>query len=268
MRAILLGAIALGAAVSVGWLGLSPIALWPDAPAWRQLGRFVAAAFSPALHSESDLASPLLPLAWEAALQTLRFATAATSLSLVFGGALGVLASQRWWRLLGVPGALRPFPHLALRGLISFMRSIHEILWAVMLLAAFGLVPAAAVLAIAIPYAGTLAKVVSEMLDEAPDDSADALALSGARPLSVFAAGLLPRALPDIGAYAFYRFECALRSAAVLGFFGFSTLGKRIHEATGELHFHEAWTYLWVLIALIVLVEAWSAALRQRLTVV
>ena len=157
--------------------------------------------------------------------------------------------------------------HAGFRVGIAFMRSIHEVLWALALLAAFGLHMAAAVLAIAIPFTGTLAKVFSELLDEAPDEAASALALAGAPPLSVFAAGLLPRALPDLGAYAFYRFECALRSAAILGFFGFPTLGKFIYEAAGELHWNEAWTFLYALIALIVLVEWWSGALRQRLTV-
>jgi phosphonate transport system permease protein len=151
--------------------------------------------------------------------------------------------------------------------LIAFMRSIHEILWAIALLAAFGLTTVAAVIAIAIPYAGTLAKVFSEMLDEAPDDAAGALRMAGAGSLQTFVFGLVPRAVPDMGAYAFYRFECALRSAAILGFFGFETLGKYIHQSCGELYFREAWTYLYALCILIVLVEWWSGAIRRRLTV-
>jgi phosphonate transport system permease protein len=266
-RGTVLVSIIASGCLSAWYLGLSPDHLWPSSSGWQQVGRFAKAAFAPALYSESDLATSLLPQALEAALQTLAFALTATSLSLLAGGVLGVLASQRWWRMLGVPRALGGVLYVCVRALIAFMRSIHEVLWALLLLAALGLNPAAAVLAIAVPYAGTLAKVLSEMLDEAPEDSADALALAGAPPLSVFAVGLLPRVLPDAGAYAFYRFECALRSAAVLGFFGFPTLGKRIYEATGELYFNEAWTYLYALIALIVMVEVWSAALRQRLTV-
>ena len=266
-RGFVLGAIALAGALAAWRLGLFERTLWPGSAGWDHLARFAGAAFAPALHSQSDLATPLLPQALEAAVHTVAFAAAATSLSLAVGALLGLLASERWWMTIGTPRVLRTALYVASRVLIAFMRSIHEILWAVALLAAFGLNAAAAVLAIAIPYAGTLAKVLSEMLDEAPDDCADALALSGARPLAVFAFGLLPRALPDMGAYAFYRFECALRSAAVLGFFGFPTLGKLVYEAAGELYFNEVWTYLYVLIALVVIVEVWSGALRQRLTV-
>ncbi len=266
-RGLVLGAIGLAGAASAWHLGLSPSGLLAGDGGWEQLARFAWAAFTPALRSQSELATPLLPRALEAAVYTLAFAAAATSLSLVAGTLLGVLASQRWWGLLAVPRVLRIPLYVGARALIAFMRSIHEILWAVALLAAFGLHTAAAVLAIAIPFSGTLAKVLSEMLDEAPDDAAHALELVGASPVGVFAFGLVPRALPDMGAYAFYRFECALRSAAILGFFGFPTLGKLVYESTGQLYFNEAWTYLYALIALIVGVECWSAALRQRLTV-
>ena len=102
------------------------------------------------------------------------------------------------------------------------------------------------------------------MLDEAPRDAALALRGAGATNLQVFALGLLPRALPDMCAYAFYRLECAVRSAAILGFFGFPTLGYSISASFENLHYGEVWTYLYALCALVLGVEAWSGALRRR----
>ncbi len=241
--------------------------LVPTSGSWDVFGRFIGAAFAPTLTSQSDVGSNIVPQALRAMRNTVIFAVAAISLSVVLGAVLGVLASARWWRLFPAFGPLRPVLYGATRTLIAFMRSIHEIIWAIALLAAFGLNTVSAVIAIAIPYGGTLAKVFSEMLDEAPDDAAQALRMAGAGSLQTFVFGLVPRALPDMGAYAFYRFECALRSAAILGFFGFPTLGKYIYEACGELYFREAWTYLYALFVLIVLVEWWSGALRRRLTV-
>jgi len=144
------------------------------------------------------------------------------------------------------------------------LRSIHELLWAVLLLAAFGLGHLVAVMAIAIPYSGILAKVFSEMVDEAPRAAATALRDAGASPLQVFLFGLLPRALPDITAYTFYRFECALRSSAILGFFGFPTLGYYIAASFENLLYGEVWTYLYVLFGLITVMDWWSGALRRR----
>lgn len=194
--------------------------------------------------------------------RTVIFAAAAMSLALLFGFPLGVLASDAWWERRARSGR---WIQVLVRVLIAMQRSVHELLWAVLFLAAMGLNTFAAVIAIAIPYAGTLAKVFSEMLDEAPRNTAEVLRYTGARPLESFLFGLVPRALPDMAAYAFYRFECSVRSSAVLGFFGYPTLGYYLKLSFQNLHYREVWTYLYALIAVVLLLEAWSGMLRRRL---
>jgi phosphonate transport system permease protein len=123
----------------------------------------------------------------------------------------------------------------------------------------------AAILAISIPYTGVFAKVFSEIIDETPRDAAYAIRALGGSPAKVFLVGLLPRAMPDVTAYACYRFECGLRSSAVMGFFGIPTIGAYLKDAFDELHYHVVWTYLWALILLIVVVDLWSGQMRRRL---
>ena len=118
---------------------------------------------------------------------------------------------------------------------------------------------------IALPYGGTLAKVFSEMLDEAPRNTRAALTGLGAAPIAALVVGLLPRALPDLAAYSFYRLECAVRSSAVLGFFGYETLGYHMRLAFEDGAYRTVWTYLYAMIALVLVLEAWSAAIRRRL---
>ena len=79
--------------------------------------------------------------------------------------------------------------------------------------------------------------------------------------------GLLPRASADMAAYAFYRFECAIRSSAILGFFGYETLGYYMRASFQNLHYREVWTYLYAMLALVLVLEAWSAAMRRRFVV-
>ena len=55
-----------------------------------------------------------------------------------------------------------------------------------------------------------------------------ALRESGARPIAAYTYGLVPRALPDLLSYAFYRFECSIRAAAVLGLIGAGGLGFQL----------------------------------------
>lgn len=238
---------------------------------------FFARALTPAFDYESEVPTgtePLLLSALGAMRRTLVFAVAAMSLAVVGGTLLGFVGSSAWWsgnRAGGTTWIGRAFhrtfaPALwfSARVLIVGMRSVHELLWAVLFLAAMGLNNVAAVVAIAIPYTGTLAKVFSEMIDEAPRDAALALRGAGASGAQVFTLGLFPRSLPDMCAYAFYRFECAIRSSAILGFFGFPTLGYSISAAFENLHYGEVWTYLYALCALVIAVELWSGALRRR----
>ncbi len=258
-------------------LGLDPRELVPG-PGGLTIARdFFSHALQPALtYQAGDLPAGIQPLplkALEAARVTVVLAGAAISLSVVVGLLLGFLASTAWWA--GDPSGdgakrklrrtARPLVYGGARVVIALMRSVHELLWAVLLLAALGLSQLSAVIAIAIPYAGTLAKVFSEMLDEAPRDSALALRAAGASPAAVFLFGLLPRALPDMAAYAFYRFECALRSSAILGFFGYPTLGYYIAASFENLYYGEVWTYLYTLFLLVAVADWWSGALRRRL---
>ncbi len=258
-------------------LDLDPRDLVPGKGGLAIAGEFFSRALSPALAYEAETvpagAPPLLVKVVAALRTTVVFAAAAVSLSIVAGLGLGFLASTAWWagdpvggRTAGSRRLRRAGSGLVYGGtrtVITLMRSVHELLWAVLFLAAFGLSNLAAVIAIAIPFSGTLAKVFSELIDEAPRDAAHALRAAGASPLQVFLFGLLPRALPDMSAYAFYRFECALRSSAVLGFFGFPTLGYYIAASFENLHYGEVWTYLYALFALVILVEWWSGALRR-----
>lgn len=280
-RGRVLVAIGLAAVLSWAVLGLSPAALVPRRGGLDVLVLFLRGAVSPAWTSEGEgvpAGSPPLVLKLFAAMRTtVVFAVAAMTLSLALGLLLGFLGASSWWsddpacsrtlarRLLR--GVVLPGTWFCVRVVIAAMRSVHELLWAVLFLAAFGLSPFSAVVAIAIPYGGTLAKVFSEMLDECPRGSARSLRAIGARPLQVFLVGQLPRALPDMSAYAFYRLECAVRSSAILGFFGYPTLGYHLRLSAENLHYREVWTYLYGLLAIVLVLELWSAHLRRRLVI-
>ena len=277
VSARLIGIIVLLALAASVFLGLDPRDLIPGQGGLVVLGRFLAGAISPALSYEAGpqavTAQPLLIVVLKACKETVTFAAAAVSLALVVGLPLAFLSATRWW--WGAPGSeqhpssavwrtVRLAAYGSGRLLAAGLRSIHELLWAVLFLAALGRSSLAAVLAIAVPYTGTFAKVFSEMLDETAQDAAEALSLAGASRLQAFLFGLLPRALPDLGLYAFYRFECAVRSSAVLGFFGFQTLGYYIAASIENLHYREVWTYLYAVFVLVVILDSWSGAIRRR----
>lgn len=265
-RGALLVAIAVAGALAWIVLGLDLAGLVPSEGGLRIAVDLAAAALRPAIDYEAPppggvsvgfLARLAGAVGW-----TLTYAVAALALAVPFGLALGFLAAASAWerapRSIGLP--VRAAVRLGIAGL----RSIHELLWAVLLLAAMGLGSGAAVLALALPLVGTLAKVFSELIDEADPHGAEGLVAVGARSSAVFVFGRLPAALPDMAAFAFYRLECAVRTSAVLGFFGFPTLGYHLRASFEEGHHREVWTHLYALLVLVLVLETWSASLRRR----
>lgn len=277
-RSAVLASLFAAGVASFWYLGVTASDLAPTsggvATAWKFLSRAVSPAFASEARFVPADSPPLLVIALQAAWNTLLTGAAAMGLSLLMGLVLGFAASSAWWRNPGVDGgaglsgllrrSVAPAICGASRLLIILMRSIHELMWAVLFLAAIGLNNLAAVIAIAIPYAGTLAKIFSELIDEAPRDSAYSLRGLGASGVQIYCFALLPSALPDLIAYAFYRFECVLRSSAILGFFGFPTLGLYIRQSFNATNYGEVWTFLYALFALVILADTWSGAVRRR----
>ena len=269
------------AGLGAAWhLGLHPARLVPAPDARGLVSEVLGSAVAPALAYESDGLpadiDPLLVRVCGAAMRTLVYAAGAMSLVVCVGLVLGFFSSTSWWadERVGAYGpvrallrrTLRPAVYLTARLLIAVMRSTHELLWAVLFMAAMGLTPLAAVIALAIPHAGILAKIFAEMVDEAPRESAHHLRDIGAQPIQQYCFGLLPRAGNDLIAYGFYRFECLVRGSAVLGFFGIETIGKYIRDAFDNHHYHEMWTYIYALLAVVVLLDLWSGVIRRRLS--
>ncbi len=267
-RGTLLG-IGIAAAMCAWLLGLDPRRLI-EGNSLKLAGEFLAAAFRPALDYESpiDGAPPFLLVAIESVLITLRFAVLAMTVAVPCAIVLTFFSTTAWWpNRSGQPWlkALLRVNYITTRTVIAFARSIHELIWGLLFITAVGLSSEAGVIAVAIPFSGILAKIYSEMLEEHARDSQEALEAIGAGSFSAFFFGLIPRAIPDLVSYTFYRLECALRTAAVFGFIGIETIGYRIKLSSDEFHYREIWTYLYLLFAAIAIIEWWGASIRRRL---
>ncbi|MEZ6004205.1 MAG: hypothetical protein R3F33_08450 [Planctomycetota bacterium] len=265
MFAILVAAALAAWYLDLSWRGLLPrgqgLALWR---------RFFAAALRPAFDYEGSWrpadGPPFLWVIVQSLFETCRFALASMGLALVFGLALGIFASRSFWTKSGEsdPAGWRRLAWSGARALATLLRSVHELLWALVLLAAIGLGETAALLALTLPFTGILAKIFSEQLEEAPGGASLALEAAGSPRARALLVGRLPLAWPDMAAYAFYRFECAVRSSAVLGFFGFPTFGYHLELSYHSLHYREVWTQLYALAMLVWVLERWSTRLRSR----
>ena len=229
-----------------------------------EMGRFVAAFWPPAHQGE------FLQLLAQATLQTLAIATAGMALALLLAIPAALLASRALSLSAasrgGQPSWLGQAVRWPVRGLLIFLRSVPEIVWALLFVRAVGLGPTAGVLAIAITYAGMLGKVYAEILESADQRPARALLEAGGGRIEALAYGLLPACAPELVSYTVYRWECALRASVVMGFVGAGGLGQLMDQSMKMLNGGEAATILLVLFALVLLADTVSARLRALMT--
>jgi len=220
----------------------------------------LASAFHPSLARE------FLAVVADATVVTLAFAALGTAGALVIGVFGGLVLSDVVWS--SRPSAPVRLLRLALRGVLVAVRSVHELIWALLLVSVLGLDPLAAVLAIAVPFGAQTAKIFAETLDGVPSGALRALRAAGSRPTSSWAYGLLPQAAPLLLSYSFYRFECAIRSAVILGVVGVGGLGQELVVSLQSRNWDEVWTLVGAVVLLSAAADLWSARMRGDLAVV
>ena len=120
-------------------------------------------------------------------------------------------------------------------------------------------------LAIALTYGGMLGKVYAEILESGDTHAAASLLRNGAGRLQAFFWGLLPQNAAELTSYTVYRWECAIRSSAVLGFVGAGGLGQQMDNAMKMFNGAEVATLLLVFVGLVALTDRLSTFLRRVL---
>ena len=225
---------------------------------FNQFSAFFEAMVAPRLDGE------FVALTLREAGVTLGYALLGTALALVVGVLGGLVLTERVWLSPSGAHGRRRWVWWGLRAAFAVPRSMHEVIFGLVLVSILGLDPLVAVLAIGIPFGSVTAKVFAELLDEAPRDAARALRAAGAGRVVALVVGTVPYALGDVVSYGFYRFECAIRSAAVLGIVGAGGLGFQIALSFQSLRYDEMWTLLWALVLLSGIADAWSSIVRSR----
>ncbi|RZL39561.1 MAG: phosphonate ABC transporter, permease protein PhnE [Rubrivivax sp.] len=256
--ALLLGALVLAWPLLV-LAEFKPWALF-DERSLRATGRFLVQFLTP--RSDAEFLALLARDTW----RTVAIATAGMSLALLLAVPLALVSTARLSAstLEGRPGPAR-WLRRVVRALLVLLRSIPELVWALVFVRVVGLGAAAGVLAIAIAYGGMLGKVYAEILESADPAPTQALLRSGSGRLQALLFGALPSCAPELLSYTVYRWECAVRSSVVLGFVGAGGLGQQLDNASKMFAGAEVSAILLVFIALVMASDALSHWLRGRL---
>ena len=256
------------------WWLAGLVVLWPLAVAtefrpWVLLdpdnlkvtGQFLG-SFWPLAHDAEFLAM-VAKETW----RTVAMATAGVTLALVVAIPLTLLSTQVLslsalsGRMARGPAVLRQ----VVRWLLIVLRSVPELVWALVFVRVVGLGPTAGVLAIALTYGGMLGKVYGEILESGETHATQTLLRNGSSRLQAFAYGLLPTNAAELTSYTVYRWECAIRSSVVLGFVGAGGLGQQLDNSMKMFNGGEVASMLLVFVVLVALADQVSAWLRKAL---
>jgi phosphonate transport system permease protein len=234
--------------------------LWePDS--LRVSGNFLA-SFWPLAHG-SEFLWLMLKETW----RTVAMATAGVTLALLLAIPLTLL-STRVISISALSGRMARGPfwlRQSVRWLLIVLRSVPELVWALVFVRVVGLGPTAGVLAIALTYGGMLGKVYGEILESGETHPTETLLRNGTGRLQAFFYGLLPASAAELTSYTVYRWECAIRSSVVLGFVGAGGLGQQMDNSMKMFNGGEVATMLLIFMALVALADRLSAWLRQSL---
>lgn len=256
------------------WLLTSLLLLWPilvvtEFKPWQLLD---PDALRPTLHFLADFMTPrsdasfLLMLAHET-WRTVAIATVGITLALLLAVPLSLLSvrvlslSALSGEMAVLPGSLRQ----CARWILVLLRSMPELVWALIFVRVVGLGATAGVLAIALTYGGMLGKVYAEILDSSDANATTNLMRNGAGRLQAFFYGLLPQNAGELTSYTVYRWECAIRSSTVLGFVGAGGLGQVMDSAMKNFNGSEVASILLIFMLLVWLADRLSAELRRVL---
>ncbi|MES2018448.1 MAG: ABC transporter permease [Pseudomonadota bacterium] len=233
-----------------------------DQQSLTSAGRYLRAFLTPA--TDPLFLQMVLRDTW----QTVAIATAGLSLALLGAIPATLIVTERLSiSRLGTGRMRRPAAatRQLVRWVLVLLRSVPELVWALLFVRVVGLGPTAGVLAIALTYSGMLGKVYAEILESSSAHATDALLANGSPRLAALLYGALPESASELVSYTVYRWECAIRGSAVMGFVGAGGLGQRMDESNRMMAGGEVATMLIVFVLLVALADQVSKMLRRRL---
>jgi len=210
----------------------------------RALGRFLV----PDLGLVPHLFVPMLETFMMACLGTLL--GCCFSLPVAWFGAYNVTPSRWLFYPLG-------------RGLMTLSRSIHEIVWALIFVAAVGLGALPGILAIAMRSVGFISKITAEAIENIDPKPVEAIRAVGGNQFQVMYYGILPQVMPIVLGTVIFEWDINIRRSAVMGLVGAGGLGLTFFRQMAMYNYGGVTMVILAILCLIVLGELVSHRLRK-----
>ncbi|MEO1292040.1 MAG: phosphonate ABC transporter, permease protein PhnE [Pseudomonadota bacterium] len=145
------------------------------------------------------------------------------------------------------------------------IRAFETLILALIFIRAFGLGPLAGILAIAVSEIGTFTKLFSEALENTSKKPVEGVVASGGSRLQSIRYAIMPQVLPVHLSVLLYNFESNVRSGTILGIVGAGGIGFLLSDRISAYRWGEAWSIIFLIIAMVYLIDWLSALARIRL---
>ena len=188
--------------------------------------------------------------------ETIQMALWGTALAIVVAIPLGLLGARNispWWIQQPV------------RRLLDLIRSIPDLVVALIFINAVGLGAFAGVMALAFNTGGVLAKLFAEAVESIDKGPVEGVRATGAVKLAEVIWGVIPQVAPLWTSYALYRFESSSRSATVLGLIGAGGVGQVLLDSINGFQYDQTGCIVLVIVVAVSLIDLLSQIIRTRL---
>lgn len=191
-----------------------------------------------------------------AVLETLEMSLVGTLLGVLVSLPLGLLAAK----------SLSPnrFTYFAARSLVSFCRTVPDMVWAIFFVIIVGLGPLAGMLTLLVDTVGFAGRFFAEAFEEVDGGPREALSAIGATGGGAFFSGVLPAASPSCINTTMYCLERAVQSSVVLGLVGAGGIGMLLEEPMVWHNYPEATTVVLTIFVMLAAVEQISGRIRRH----
>ena len=190
-----------------------------------------------------------------AVFQTLCMALSATGIAAFISLLLSFLGTKTITR--------SPVINTLVRGFASILRNIPDLVWAFILVAAFGIGTAVGVLALIIANTGQLTRFFIETLDEAAEENMEGLLAAGASMPPVVFQAIIPTAMPGFIAWILYSVELNIRSSTILGMVGAGGIGLLLMGYIKQYNYAAASTAIIAVALIIIAVNILTEYIRK-----
>lgn len=255
------------------WIAEFDLLVLAEPAVRNQMWQFAAGVMPPDVSREYLVGRSLRDgLLW-ATVETLAISILGTVLAFIVGFPLALLGAANVthrgpMHSMGSSGNGRLIGHginVTARSVLSFLRSVPDLVWGFLFVTAVGLGPFAGVLALGVHNAGVLGKLYADFLEDTDPVKIEAIRSTGATRFQTIIHGILPQITPTIVSYTLYRWECSIRAATILGFVGAGGIGYYLVITIKRLQYHQLATAILAVFLLVLMGDRLSGKIRAAL---